>query len=108
MHPLVQDFQRIGPLDQFGLVVGMSIYIYVHIYIYVPSSVFFLAWGPMCRKSVIESQHKVVFQIRHFAQILKKIAQPYNLKTSTFRSSAPEEVVLIIRQSGHLTLDIFH
>ena len=25
--------------------------------------VFFLAWGPMCSKSVIKSQHKVVFQI---------------------------------------------
>ena len=35
----------------------------VHIFIYMSPRASFLAWGPMCRKSVIKSQHEVVFWI---------------------------------------------
>ena len=51
-------FHRIGPLGRFGLVVAMAMDIYICIYIYVPLSEFFLAWGPMYRKSLIKSQHE--------------------------------------------------
>ena len=44
--------------------------VYVYMYIYVPSSKIFLTFGLMCRNSVIETQHKVVFRIGRFYTLL--------------------------------------
>ena len=41
---------------------------------------FFLPWKPICRRSVIKSQHEVVFRIGRVKDSLKAELEPYKCK----------------------------